>query len=96
MMSAGLFILMDSEESVMESINKGVYGFLMPPIFEDEVPSRSRHYAVLSDYGCCYEGTEIFFFAKRNPVRIYAYAEKTVLAGFRAQGFKILRAGLRF
>lgn len=66
MMSAGLFILMDSEESVMESINKGVYGFLMPPIFEDEVPSRSRHYAVLSDYGCCYEGTEIFFFAKRK------------------------------
>lgn len=65
-MSSGLFILMDSEESVMESINKGVYGFFMPPIYEDIVPSRSRHYAVLCDYGCCYEGTEIFFFAKRK------------------------------
>ena len=38
-MSSGLFILMVNEESVMASINKGVYGFLMPPIYEDEVPA---------------------------------------------------------
>ena len=65
-MSSGLFILMVNEESVMASINKGVYGFLMPPIYEDKVPSRSKHYAVLCDYGCCYEGTEIFFFSNRK------------------------------
>lgn len=65
-MSSGLFILMDGEESVKQCINKGVYGFLMPPIFEEKVNSRSRHYAVLCDYGCCYEGTEIFFFARRK------------------------------
>ena len=65
-MSSGLFILMDSEDTIKQCINKGVYGFLMPPIFEDEVNSRSRHYAVLCDYGCCREGTEIFFFAKRK------------------------------
>lgn len=65
-MSSGLFILMDGEESVKQCINKGVYGFFMPPIFEDEVNSRSKHYAVLCDYGCCYEGTEIFFFTRRK------------------------------
>ncbi|MDD6048857.1 MAG: hypothetical protein PUB95_05330 [Methanobrevibacter ruminantium] len=46
-MSSGLFILMDGEESVKQCINKGVYGFFMPPVFEDEVNSRSKHYAVL-------------------------------------------------
>ena len=65
-MSSGLFILMDGEDSVKQSINKGVYGFFMPPVFEEEVNSRSRHYAVLCDYGCCYEGTEIFFFTRRK------------------------------
>lgn len=65
-MSSGLFILMDGEESVKQCINKGVYGFFMPPVFEDEVNSRSKHYAVLCDYGCCYEGTEIFFFTRRK------------------------------
>ena len=35
-MSSGLFILMDGEECFKQCINKGVYGFLMPPVFEDE------------------------------------------------------------
>ena len=65
-MSSGLFILMNSEERIKEDINIGAYGFLMPPIYEDEVPSRSRHYAVLCDYACCSEGTEIFFFSNRK------------------------------
>lgn len=67
-MSSGLFILMNSEERIKDDINTGVYGFLMPPIYEEEVPTRSRHYAVLCDYACCSEGTEIFFFSKRKVV----------------------------
>lgn len=40
----------------------------MPPIYEDEVQTRSRHYAVLCDYACCSEGTEIFFFSNRKVI----------------------------
>ena len=65
-MSSGLFILMYDEELIKEDIDNGIYGFLMPPIFDDEVPSGSKHYAVLCDYACCSEGTEIFFFTDRK------------------------------
>ena len=41
-MSSGLFILIDGEESVKQCINKGVYGFFMPPVFEDEVKRLAR------------------------------------------------------
>ena len=65
-MSSGLFILMYDEGRIKEDIEKGRYGFLMPPIFEEEVPSQSKHYAALCDYACCSKGTEIFFFTKRK------------------------------
>ena len=49
-------------------LNKGVYGFLMKPVFTETPSSRSKHYAVLADYACSREGTDVFFFLKRKIV----------------------------
>lgn len=65
-MAAGLFILLNDKEALINDVKYGFYGFLMPPIYEEEPNSRSRHYAALSDYACCEKGTEIFFFMKRT------------------------------
>lgn len=65
-MSSGLFILLYDEESLENSLKYGIYGFLMPPLYEDVPSPQSKHYAVLSDYACCEKGTEIFFFGKRK------------------------------
>lgn len=65
-MANGLFILLYDDESLHNCILNGIYGFLMPPVWEDIPNTRSKHYAVLADYACCEEGTEIFFFNKRT------------------------------
>ena len=65
-MASGLFILLYDDGSLENCLRNGLYGFLMPPVYEEKPNSRSKHYAVLSDYACCEEGTEIFFFNKRT------------------------------
>ena len=65
-MASGLFILLYDDGSLENCLRNGLYGFLMPPVYGEKPSSRSRHYAVLSDYACCEEGTEIFFFNKRT------------------------------
>ena len=65
-MASGLFILLYDDGSLENCLRNGLYGFLMPPVYEEKPSSQSRHYAVLSDYACCEEGTEIFFFNKRT------------------------------
>lgn len=65
-MSSGLFILLSDEKSLETCIKYGYYGFFMPPVLEDEPNTRSKYYAVLSDYACCEKGTEIFFFTERT------------------------------
>lgn len=65
-MASGLFILLYDDGSLENCLRNGLYGFLMPPVYEEVPNSHSKHYAVLSDYACCEEGTEIFFFNKRT------------------------------
>ena len=65
-MASGLFILLYDDGSLENCLRNGLYGFLMPPVYEEKPSSHSKHYAVLSDYACCEEGTEIFFFNKRT------------------------------
>ena len=65
-MATGLFILLYDDGSLENCLRNGLYGFLMPPVYEERPSSQSRHYAILSDYACCEEGTEIFFFNKRT------------------------------
>lgn len=65
-MASGLFILLYDDGSLENCLRNGIYGFLMPPVYAEKPSSQSRHYAVLSDYACCEEGTEIFFFNKRT------------------------------
>ena len=67
-MSGGLFIALYVDESLKLYLDKGVYGFLMPPVFTDKPNSRSRHYHILADYACSREGTDVFFFLKRKIV----------------------------
>lgn len=67
-MQGGLFIALYDEETLKLYLNKGVYGFLMKPVFSDTPSSRSRHYAILADYACSREGTDVFFFLKRKLV----------------------------
>lgn len=67
-MATGLFILMYGDETLQLSLNYNWYGFLMPPVFEEQPSSQSRHYAVLSDYACCENETHIFFFSKRRII----------------------------
>lgn len=65
-MASGLFILLYDDGSLENCLRNGLYGFLMPPVYEEIPNSRSKHFAVLSDYACCEEGTEIFFFNNRT------------------------------
>lgn len=77
-MSGGLFIALYDEESLKLYLDKGVYGFLMPPVMSNQPSSRSRHYNVLADYACSREGTDVFFFLKRKIVyggKIYMATE---------------------
>lgn len=67
-MQGGLFIALYDEETLKLYLNKGVYGFLMNPVYDDVPSSRSKHYAVLADYACSREGTDVFFFLKRKIV----------------------------
>lgn len=67
-MTGGLFIALYDDESLKLYLDKGVYGFLMPPVFSDRPNSRSRHYQILTDYACSREGTDVFFFLKRKIV----------------------------
>lgn len=67
-MTGGLFIALYDEESLKLYLDKGVYGFLMPPVMTDRPSSRSRHYQILADYACSREGTDVFFFLKRKIV----------------------------
>ena len=77
-MTGGLFIALYDDESLKLYLDKGVYGFLMPPVFTDKPSSRSRHYHILADYACSREGTDVFFFLKRKIVyggKIYGNRE---------------------
>ncbi|MBE6751248.1 MAG: hypothetical protein E7556_01850 [Ruminococcaceae bacterium] len=67
-MQGGLFIALYDEETLKLYLNRGVYGFLMKPVYTDTPSSRSKHYAVLADYACSREGTDVFFFLKRKIV----------------------------
>lgn len=67
-MTGGLFIALYDEESLKLYLDKGVYGFLMPPVMTNKPSSRSRHYQILADYACSREGTDVFFFLKRKIV----------------------------
>lgn len=64
-MASGLFILLYDEKSLEDNLRNGLYGFLMPPVYDNKIKPQSRHYAILADYACCKEGTEIFFFNNR-------------------------------
>ena len=77
-MNGGLFIALYDEESLKLYLNKGLYGFLMPPVLSDKPSAHSRHYAILADYACSREGAELFFFLKRKIVyggKIYGNKE---------------------
>lgn len=65
-MASGLFILLFDEKSLSRCLKYGIYGFFMPPVFESQPTSQSRHYAILADYACCHDETHIFFFHKRK------------------------------
>lgn len=67
-MQGGLFIALYDEETLKLYLNRGLYGFLMKPVYTNIPSSRSKHYAVLADYACSREGTDVFFFLKRKIV----------------------------
>ena len=67
MSSAGFFITLFDRDTLKLYLNKGVYGFHMPPVY-GEVSNRSRHYAALADYGCSRNDAHIFFFLKREII----------------------------
>jgi len=67
MSSAGFFITLFDRDTLKLYLNKGVYGFHMPPVY-NAVPNRSKHYAALADYGCSRSDTHIFFFLKREII----------------------------
>ena len=54
-------------ETLSLYLNRGIYGFLMPPVL-DEVGSHSRHYNALADYACTRKGTHVMFFLRRRIV----------------------------
>jgi len=62
--SSGLFVTLYDEDTLNLYLDRGIYGFLMPPVFGN-ISSRSRHYAALADYACTRRGTHVFFFLKR-------------------------------
>ena len=57
------------EQTLKLYLNKGVYGFLMKPVFTETPSSRSKHYAVLADYACSREGHRcILLFKTKNSL----------------------------
>lgn len=64
---SGVFVVLYDVDTLKLYLQKGVYGFLMPPIYES-VGQKSRHYHALGDYACIREGTHIFFFLKRRII----------------------------
>lgn len=76
--SGGLFIALYDEESLKLYLDKGLYGFLMKPVMTPKPTAQSRYYAILADYACSREGTDVFFFLKRKIVyggKIYGNKE---------------------
>lgn len=74
----GLFIALYDEESLKLYLDKGLYGFLMKPVMTPKPTAQSKYYAVLADYACSREGTDVFFFLKRKIVyggKIYGNKE---------------------
>lgn len=66
-MQGGLFITLYDEDSLKLYLNSGLYGFLMSPIRNNQSPTKT-HYAILADYACSREGTEVFFFLNRTII----------------------------
>lgn len=64
----GLFIALYDEESLKLYLDKGLYGFLMKPVMAPKPTAQSRYFAILADYACSREGTDVFFFLKRKIV----------------------------
>ncbi|MCR5193720.1 MAG: hypothetical protein K6D59_10485 [Bacteroidales bacterium] len=76
--NGGLFIALYDEESLKLYLDKGLYGFLMKPVMTEKPTAQSRYYAILADYACSREGTDVFFFLKRKIVyggKIYGNKE---------------------
>jgi len=67
MIKSGLFITLYDEDTLNLYLHKGIYGFLMPPVY-NKVSSRSRHYHALADYACIREGAHVFFFLNRRII----------------------------
>ncbi|MBQ3379917.1 MAG: hypothetical protein IJG50_08685 [Clostridia bacterium] len=67
-MQGGLFIALYDENTLKLYLKRGIYGFLMKPVFTNQPSSRSRHYAILADYACSREGSDLFFFLNRKIV----------------------------
>ena len=66
--SGGLFVALYDEESLKLYLDKGLYGFLMKPVMTPKPTAQSRYFAILADYACSREGTDVFFFLKRKIV----------------------------
>ena len=66
--NGGLFIALYDEVSLKLYLDKGLYGFLMKPVMSAKPSAQSRYYAILADYACSREGTDVFFFLKRKIV----------------------------
>lgn len=66
--NGGLFIALYDEDSLKLYLDKGLYGFLMKPVMTSKPNAKSRYYAILADYACSREGTDVFFFTKRKIV----------------------------
>ena len=66
--NGGLFIALYDEGSLKLYLDKGLYGFLMKPVMTPKPSAQSRYYAILADYACTREGTDVFFFLKRKIV----------------------------
>ena len=85
-MHGGLFVALYDEQTLKLYLSKGVYGFLMKPVFTDAPSSRSKHFSILADYACSREGADIFFFLKRKIVyggKIYGNKEiKAMITAF--------------
>ena len=47
-MQGGLFIALYDEQTLKLYLNKGVYGFLMKPVFTETPSSRSKQYAAFA------------------------------------------------
>ncbi len=78
LINGGLFIALYDEESLKLYLDKGLYGFLMKPVMAPRPSAQSRYYAILADYACSREGTDVFFFLKRKIVyggKIYGNKE---------------------